>query len=62
MDAGAKVAEAYANAHSLRDYVRRGPDSFDPRTTFQTPRKNQGDTKLCGKFISTKTPHETQTT
>ena len=62
MDAGTKLAEAYANAHSLRDYVRRSPDSFDPRTTFQTPRKNQGNTTLCGKLISTKTPHDTQTT
>ena len=25
------------------------PDSFDPRTAFKTPRKDQGDTQLCGE-------------
>ena len=50
MDAGEKAAEDYANSLLRRDYVRRAPDSFDPRTTFKTPAKNQGDTELCGKL------------
>jgi hypothetical protein len=50
MDAGEKAAEDYANSLTHRDYVCRAPDSFDPRTTFKTPAKNQGDTQLCGKL------------
>jgi hypothetical protein len=51
MDAGEKAAEEYANSFARHDYVRRAPDSFDPRTTFKTPAKNQGNTQLCDKFI-----------
>ena len=51
MDAGEKLAEEYADSLARRDYVRRAPDSFDPRKTFKTPAKNQGNTQLCGKFI-----------
>jgi hypothetical protein len=51
MDAGEKAAEEYANSLALRDYMGRAPDSFDPRTTFKTPVKDQEKTQLCGEFI-----------
>lgn len=51
MDAGEKAAEDYANSLARRDYMGRAPDSFDPRTTFKTPAKNQVNTQLCSEFI-----------
>jgi hypothetical protein len=51
MNAGEKAAEEYANSFALRNDVGRAPDSFDPRTTFKTPPKDQGNTELCGKYI-----------
>lgn len=53
MKAGEQVAEDYADSLERRDIVRRAPDSFDPRTKFKTPRKNQGDTELCASFTIT---------
>lgn len=53
MDAGEKAAEDYANSLARRDYMGRAPDSFDPRTTFKTPAKNQVNTQLCTSFTIT---------
>lgn len=51
MTAGEKAAEEYADSLAKRDIVRRAPNKFDPRTKFRTPRKDQGTTQLCGKYI-----------
>ncbi|GLB45591.1 hypothetical protein LshimejAT787_2400490 [Lyophyllum shimeji] len=53
MKAGEQAAEDYSNLLARRDIVRRAPASFDPRTTFRTPRKNQLDTQLCASFTIT---------
>lgn len=46
---GEQLANDYANSFARRELQSRAPDSFDPRPSQVTTRKNQGETSLCGK-------------
>ncbi|KAJ6597134.1 hypothetical protein DFH09DRAFT_1072041 [Mycena vulgaris] len=50
---GERLADDYANSFAKRELQSRAPDSFDPRPSKVTSRKDQNNTSLCVSFTTT---------